>query len=72
MQEVKKVIAECVSVLLEDTLGLVVHVAGKVANAKGMDLIRPRLQIVDIALVLVVQLLQHREVCALGKGTEGD
>ena len=54
MQEVKKVIAECVSVLLQDTLRLVVHITCKVGNPKGMYLVGPWLQVVWVVLVLVV------------------
>ena len=54
MQEVEKVIAERVSVLLQDTLRLVVHITCKVSDPKGVYLIRPWLQVVAVVLVLVV------------------
>ena len=70
MQEVKKVIAECVPVFLQDAFCLVVHITRKVSDPKGMPLVRPRFQVVFVVLVLVVKLLQHREVCSLWEGRE--
>ena len=71
MQEVEKVVAECVPVLLQDAFCPVVHVTRKVSDPKGMYFIGPRLQVVFVVLVLVVKLLQHREVRSLWEGEGG-
>jgi hypothetical protein len=67
VEKVEKISTESVPVFIQESVSIVVDVAGKVSDSKCVRLVRKWLEVVPVLAVMVVQFLQQRQIRSLGK-----